>query len=101
MRRRSRLGWAEKSNSSRRFFDGKAGKAHPSLVALGLHRGDLGAQQLVEEVRVGGLLFLRDLQLAREALRDCVHPQAAQVSADALVGGVCLATHRAARAISA
>ena len=91
----------EKSNSSSRFFGGKAGEPQPPLVALCLHGGDLHAEQPVEEVRVGGLLLLCCLQLACQALRDGVHPERPQMAADALVGGIGLAAHRDAPATSA
>src|SRR6266545_7289090 len=85
---RSRPGCASKSKSSRRLMTGKWAKRRrpASLAALG--RGDLHAEQVLGERRVGRLAPLRGVEFGGQDLGGGGELQGGQVGTEALVDGV-------------
>jgi hypothetical protein len=77
----------------------EAGQSKPPLQAPLLGGLDLGSEQVVEEVGVGGLSLLGDLQSRRQPLGRGLQLQVGEVRAQALVGRGLV--HRATCAASA
>ena len=87
-RRRSRRGLGAEVELLERLAGGKLGEAQPALEAALLDGGDLGGEQVVQELGVAGLVALGVLERGRELLGDGGEAQVGEVRAELLVGGV-------------
>jgi hypothetical protein len=71
-----------------RLVRGELGEPHAAVQASLLGRGDLGLEEVVEELGVARLLALSGLQGGREGVGDCGHLQVGQVASELLVDRV-------------
>jgi hypothetical protein len=80
-------GWAVKSNSSSVLVEGP-GEPHPAGEAALLGRVDLDGEQVVQELRVAGLVLRGLFERSGKMLGDGGELEVGQMRAEVLVGGV-------------